>query len=45
MPVGGGGLLAGTCIFSKNYSPLTKVVAAEPYLARDAYLSLQKGEI
>ena len=45
VPVGGGGLLSGTCIASKNISPSTKVIAAEPYLARDAYLSMQNGKI
>ena len=45
VPVGGGGLLSGTCITSKNISPNTKVIAAEPYLARDAYLSMQNGKI
>ncbi|EGR33933.1 serine racemase, putative [Ichthyophthirius multifiliis] len=45
VPVGGGGLLSGTCIATKGISPKTKVVAAEPFLARDAYISLQTGNI
>lgn len=44
-PVGGGGLLSGILIASKAISPSTKVIAAEPYLARDAYLSLASGKI
>lgn len=42
-PVGGGGLLSGTLLSSKYFSPKTKVIAAEPEGAKDAYLSLEKG--
>ncbi|EAS06712.1 pyridoxal-phosphate-dependent protein (macronuclear) [Tetrahymena thermophila SB210] len=44
-PVGGGGLLSGILIASKAISPSTKVIAAEPFLARDAYLSLISGKV
>lgn len=38
-PVGGGGLLSGTALSSTNFSPGTKVIAAEPEQADDAYQS------
>ena len=38
-------MLSGTLIASKAVSPSTKVIAAEPFLARDAYLSLISGKI
>lgn len=44
-PVGGGGLLSGTALAAKYYSPETKVIAGEPELADDAFRSLQSGEI
>jgi len=44
-PIGGGGLISGTALASHFFSPHTKVIAAEPLEANDAYLSLQKGEI
>jgi len=44
-PVGGGGLLSGTSISVKALSPNTKVVAAEPEGADDAYRSLLAGKI
>jgi threonine dehydratase len=44
-PVGGGGLLSGTALVVSCLSPQTKVIAAEPAGADDAYRSLQKGEI
>jgi threonine dehydratase len=42
-PVGGGGLISGTAIACKSTNPKIKVMAAEPLLANDAYLSLQQG--
>lgn len=42
-PVGGGGLLSGTAISTKIYSPSTKIIAAEPKGADDAYLSFYGG--
>jgi len=44
-PVGGGGLLSGTAIAAKELAPHTRVIAAEPELADDAYRSLQAGYI
>ena len=44
-PVGGGGLLSGTALAAKSYSPTTIVVAAEPTGADDAYRSMQSGKI
>ncbi|OIP01105.1 MAG: serine dehydratase [Bacteroidetes bacterium CG2_30_33_31] len=37
VPVGGGGLLSGTALATKYFSPKTKVIAAEPKNADDAY--------
>ncbi|HEY3388129.1 MAG TPA: pyridoxal-phosphate dependent enzyme [Prolixibacteraceae bacterium] len=44
-PVGGGGLLSGTAISVKSLSPFTKVIAAEPSGADDAYRSFKAGYI
>jgi threonine dehydratase len=44
-PVGGGGLLSGTALAAKHFSPGTVVIAAEPAGADDAYRSLQSGKI
>ncbi len=44
-PVGGGGLLSGTSIAVKGFDNSISVLAAEPFGADDAFLSLQKGEI
>lgn len=44
-PVGGGGLLSGTCLSGKYFSPKTKIIGAEPAAADDAFRSLQKGTI
>lgn len=38
-PVGGGGLLSGTSLAIHYFSPLTKVIAAEPEQADDAFQS------
>lgn len=42
-PVGGGGLMSGTCLAARHLSPGTKVVAAEPKGADDAYRSFEAG--
>jgi threonine dehydratase len=42
-PVGGGGLLSGTVLAARSFSPATKVWAGEPAGADDAYRSLQEG--
>ena len=44
-PVGGGGLLSGTALATKYFSPTTTVIAGEPELANDAYRSLKSGKI
>jgi threonine dehydratase len=44
-PVGGGGLLSGTALATKFFSPQTKVIAGEPEGADDAFRSLQSGKI
>jgi threonine dehydratase len=44
-PVGGGGLFSGTCLSAHYLAPDTLVYAGEPEGARDAYLSIQNGEI
>ena len=43
-PVGGGGLLSGTCITCRHISPQTKVIGAEPEMANDAYLSFRSKQ-
>jgi threonine dehydratase len=44
-PVGGGGLTSGTALSAAALSPTTRVIAAEPAGADDAYRSLQSGVI
>lgn len=44
-PVGGGGLLSGTLLAAHGLSPHTKVIAAEPEGADDAFRSIQSGKI
>ena len=44
-PVGGGGLMSGTLLAAKYFSPQTKVIAGEPEGADDAYRSMQSGKI
>lgn len=44
-PVGGGGLLSGTAIAVSALSPRTRIIAAEPEGADDAYRSLLAGRI
>lgn len=44
-PVGGGGLLCGTLLAAKYFSPKTKVIAGEPAGADDTYRSLRSGKI
>lgn len=45
VPVGGGGLLSGTLLAAKYFSPKTKVIAGEPAGADDTYRSLKSGQI
>ncbi len=44
-PVGGGGLLSGTALAAKYFSPKTIVIAGEPAGSDDAYRSLRSGKI
>lgn len=44
-PVGGGGLISGTALAARYFSPHTKVIAAEPEKANDAFLSFRAGYI
>jgi threonine dehydratase len=44
-PVGGGGLLSGTCLSARYLRPDISVIAAEPSGADDAYRSLKEGRI
>ena len=44
-PVGGGGLLSGTAIYSKGFNPSIEVFGAEPMGANDAYKSFKSGAI
>jgi threonine dehydratase len=44
-PVGGGGLMSGTALAAKYFSPSTKVYAAEPEGADDAFRSMRSGKI
>jgi threonine dehydratase len=43
-PVGGGGLLSGVAMATKFFSPDTKVFAAEPEGADDAFRSMKSGK-
>ena len=45
VPVGGGGLLAGTAMAASFFSPGTKVIAGEPLEADDAFRSFYSGEL
>ena len=44
-PIGGGGLISGTCLTLAQLAPQTRIYAAEPENADDAYLSFKRGEI
>jgi len=44
-PVGGGGLLSGTCLGALCFKPGLKVYAGEPEGAADAVLSIQSGKV
>lgn len=44
-PVGGGGLLAGSGLAAKFFSPQTVVIGAEPEGADDAFRSMESGMI
>lgn len=44
-PIGGGGMISGTCLTLSTLAPETKVIAAEPEQADDAYRSFKAGHI
>ena len=44
-PVGGGGLLSGTCLGATFFKPGLKVYGGEPEGAADAVLSIQSGKV
>ena len=44
-PIGGGGLMSGTCVTTRSLLPEAKLFGAEPAGADDAYRSLKKGKI
>ena len=44
-PIGGGGMVSGTCLTLSTLAPETKVIAAEPEQADDAYRSFKAGKI
>lgn len=44
-PIGGGGMISGTCLAMSHLSPSTKIYAAEPTAADDAYQSFKTGAI
>ena len=44
-PVGGGGLLSGTCLGVHYFKPTIKVYAGEPEGAADAVLSFKSGKV
>lgn len=44
-PVGGGGLIAGTCLSAYHFGNNCKVIGGEPTIADDAYRSLLSGKI
>lgn len=44
-PIGGGGLMSGTCLAAKSISPKIRIIGAEPSGADDAYRSKLAGQI
>ncbi len=44
-PIGGGGMISGTCLTLTNMAPGTQIIAAEPEQADDAYRSFKAGYI
>lgn len=44
-PIGGGGMISGTCLTISNLAPETAIYAAEPEQADDAYRSFKAGHI
>ena len=44
-PIGGGGMISGTCLTLSNTAPGVEIYAAEPEQADDAYRSFKAGHI
>ena len=44
-PIGGGGMISGTCLTLSTLAPECRVIAAEPEQADDAYRSFKAGHI
>ncbi len=44
-PIGGGGMVSGTCLTLATLAPGTQIIAAEPEQADDAYRSFKAGHI
>ncbi len=44
-PIGGGGMVSGTCLTLSNIAPDVEIFAAEPKQADDAYRSFKAGHI
>jgi threonine dehydratase len=44
-PIGGGGMISGTCLTLSTLAPEVKIIAAEPEQADDAYRSFKAGHI
>ncbi len=44
-PIGGGGMISGTCLTLSNIAPAVEIYAAEPEQADDAYRSFKAGHI
>ncbi|WP_170345379.1 beta-hydroxyaspartate dehydratase BhcB [Ruegeria atlantica] len=44
-PIGGGGMVSGTCLTLSTLAPETAIIAAEPEQADDAYRSFKAGHI
>lgn len=44
-PIGGGGMISGTCLTLSNIAPHVEIFAAEPERADDAYRSFKAGHI
>ena len=44
-PIGGGGMISGTCLTLSNLAPQIEIYAAEPEQADDAYRSFRAGHI
>ena len=44
-PIGGGGMISGTCLTLSNIAPNVEIYAAEPEQADDAYRSFKAGYI